>query len=117
MTFFERLLGKKSYRKRLNATKQFYSFGGWGKRYYVEKIFDDLITSLIEIGENASEEQKKELFKIAIMKTNKLNDEVEGLIETDEREYLSELTNKISLASGLDPNKYGEGLASEWREW
>lgn len=120
------------YQNKLLETKQFYPFDDWRNSYalgltqYTEqncdkmkKIFDDLIISLIDLGENGSENQKKELFKIAILKTNKLNDEIEGLIETGEREDLCELTDKITIACGLDPHKYGdgEGLATEWREW
>lgn len=120
------------YQKKLLATKECYPFERWRESYddgltqytkencnKTKKIFDDLITALADIGENASEEQKKELFKIAIIKTNKLSDEIDDLIETGEREDLCELTDKITIACGLDPNKYGsgEGLASEWREW
>ncbi len=120
------------YQNKLLATKEFYPFDRWRANYKdgltqytkencdkTRKVFDDLITSLIEQGENTSEEQKKQLFKTAILKTNQLNDEIEGLIETGEREDLCELTDKITIACGLDPLKYGsgEGLASEWREW
>ena len=74
---------------------------------------------MVDAGERANEKQKMELFKIAILKTNQLNNAIVGLIETGEREDLYELTDKITAASGLDPNKYGagEGLASKWREW
>lgn len=121
-----------SYQDKLLAAKQFYPFDRWSESYddgltqytkencnKTQKVFDDLIASLIDLGENAGEEQKKELFRIAILKTNQLNDEIEGLIETGEREDLCELTNIITTASGLDPQKYGdgEGLATEWREW
>ncbi len=145
MGFFDKLFGKKDsvnkpqnqttnidYQKKLLATKEFYPFDKWRESYNdgltqytkqncdkTKKVFDDLITSLINLGENGSEEQKKELFKSAIIKTNILNDEIEGLIETGEREDLCELTDKITVACGLDPHKYGsgEGLASEWRKW
>jgi hypothetical protein len=121
-----------NYKNKLLASKAFYPFGRWRENYNegltqytkencnkIKKVFDDLIISLIEIRENASEEQKKQLFKIAILKTNELNEEIDGLIETGEREDLCELTDKITIACGLDPRKYGEGegLASEWREW
>ena len=114
------------------ATKEFYPFARWRESFNdgltqytkencnkIQKVFDNLIKALIDAGENASEKQKKELFKIAILKTNQLNNEIEELIETGEREDLCELTDKITTACGLDPQKYGdgEGLASEWREW
>ncbi|MFT3934120.1 MAG: hypothetical protein QM726_10930 [Chitinophagaceae bacterium] len=120
------------YQSKLIAAKQFYPFESWRESYkngmtqYTEancnktkKIFDDLISSLITIGKNASESEKIEQFKIAILKTNKLSEEIDDLIETGEREDLCELTNKITIACGLDPHKYGEGegLATEWREW
>ena len=120
------------YQNRLFATKEFYPFDRWRESYdegmtqYTEencnktkKVFDELITSLVEIGEEANEEQKKQLFKKAILKINKLDETIDGLIETGEREDLCELTDQITMACGLDPEKYGdgEGLATEWREW
>ena len=70
-------------------------------------------------GETASEEAKIESFYAAIKATNVLDDETGGMVETGEREDLCELTNVITEAAGLDPDKYGggEGLASEWRDW
>lgn len=121
-----------NYQNKLFAAKQFYPFKNWRENYdegltqYTEencnktqKVFDDLINSLVNIGENANENDKVKLFKKAILTTNELNEEIEGLIETGEREDLCELTDKIAIACGLDPLKYGdgEGLASEWREW
>jgi hypothetical protein len=120
------------YQSKLFAIKQFYPFDRWRESYNngltqytkencdkTKKVFDDLIASLLKIGENAREEQKKELFKTAILKTNQLNEEIDGLIETGEREDLCDLADKITIACGLDPHKYGdgEGLASEWRDW
>lgn len=120
------------YQNKLFATKEFYPFEKWRDNYSlgltqyteencnkIKKVFDDLITSLIEIGKNASEAQKIKLFQTAILKTNQINEETGDLIETGEREEICELTNKITVACGLDPQKYGdgEGMASEWREW
>lgn len=122
----------KEYESKLAAAKAFYPFKNWRENYkngltqYTEancnktkKVFDDLIDALAAIGKDAPENEKIDLFKTAILKTNQLNDEIEGLIETGEREDLCELTDKITVACGLDPHKYGsgEGLASEWREW
>ena len=121
-----------NYQKKLLATKEAYPFVLWRKRYdygltqytqgncdKAKKVFDDLIDELINIGEQASEAQKVALFKKAILHTNKLNDQISGLIETEEREELCELTNRITIACGLDPHQYGggEGLADEWRAW
>ena len=122
-----------TYRDTLIKTKEHYPFANWRKAYdngmtqYSEQncdkakeIFDALISGLTVLGRNASEDLKVQQFKIAILKTNDLNDDTDGtLIETGEREDLVELTNKITIACGLDPSKYGngEGLASEWRDW
>jgi hypothetical protein len=120
------------YQENLKATQNSYPFATWREAYNqgltqytdencnkVKKIFDDLISELISAGESASEETKVQLFKKAILETNKLSNEHNDLIETGEREDLCELTNKITVACGLNPDKYGdgEGLASEWREW
>lgn len=122
-----------AYRDGLNKTKTFYPFDNWRKAYkngltqYTEancneakKIFDDLISELIKLGKAAKESDKISLFKKAILKTNLLNEKNEGtLIYTGEAEQLVDLTNKIAIACGVDPQKYGagEGPASEWREW
>lgn len=47
--------------------------------------------------------KKIKQFKTAILNTNKMNDEIDDLIETGEREDLCELTDKITIACGLDP--------------
>jgi hypothetical protein len=122
-----------SYRENLNKTKAFYPFESWQNAFNVgltqytksncnqmRKIFDDLIAELIKIGKDAKEADKLSLFEKAILKINALNDKTGGaLIETEEAEQLVMLTNKIAIACGIDPSKYGygEGPASEWREW
>lgn len=117
-----------TYAEKLNQVKARYPFERWQESeiemYTPENcaamrgIFDDLIAALVEKGEAASESEKVELFRMAIERTNKLDDET-GMVETGEREDLCELTNIISIAAGIDPDKYGggEGLASEWRDW
>lgn len=116
----------------LVATRQFYPFTTW--RGYVsnlpqytgrncthaENIFDQLIATLATLGSDASESAKLAAFREAIVALNQLNEETDYmLIETDERELLCELTNKVAIAAGLDPSQYGdgEGPASEWRDW
>ena len=122
-----------TYRDSLNKTRAFYPFDYWRKAYndgltqYTEsncnqakKIFDDLISDLVKLGKDAKVADKILLFKKAILKTNALNERTDGaLIETGEAEQLVELTNRIAIACGIDPSKYGdgEGPASEWREW
>lgn len=119
------------YAKKLHACKATYPFERWKNLYaqgltqYTEancnsckQLFDDLIESLIDAGENAQTETKLSIFKEAILKTNVLNKQCGyALIETGEREELCELTDAISIAAGLDPKAYGEGIASEWRDW
>lgn len=121
------------YQNKFSEAKKTYPFDQWRASYddgleqYTQencdkarKIFDDLIDGLVAIGQDASEEKKVALFEKAILATNELNSECEdSLIETGEREELCELTDKIAIACGLNPEKYGdgEGLASEWREW
>jgi len=122
-----------TYQDNLNESKKSYPFASWraafenGLDQYTEEncnkakaIFDNLISGLIELGENADEDKKVNLFKHAILATNALNEECDDcLIETGEREDLCELTDVITKACGLNPEKYGdgEGLATEWREW
>ena len=123
----------KAYQQALVATKTDYPFTRWraafagGLEQYTEQncskaqaIFDQLIDKLVAVGKAAPEADKLKLFKEAVLKLNALNDETDGmLIETGEREDLCDLTNKISIAAGLNPKDYaeGEGIASEWREW
>jgi hypothetical protein len=110
----------------LNATRQKYPFEKM-RRYWqqepdgaaectaLEGIFDQLIANLIALGAAAPEAQKLALFQTAIEATN----EHDGVIETDEREDLCDLTWRIAEAAGLNPADYGngEGPASEWRNW
>lgn len=118
-----------TYADQLHAVKARYPFPRWRKNYdrgmeqyspencdAMQDAFDTLITDLITLGEQASEEQKVALFKTAIEATNERD---KGMIETGEREDLCDLTHHITVAAGIDPTKYGngEGLASEWREW
>jgi hypothetical protein len=85
-----------------------------------KRILDTLISDLIDLGEEAPEEDKLQKYQVAVEALNTLNDETDGsLIETGEREALCELFYVIALKNGLDPTKYGdgEGPASEWRDW
>lgn len=121
-----------TYEEKLNQTKNSYPFELWRGRFddrleqYTQencdkarKIFDDLIADLAAKGEAASASEKVESFRIAVEALNELNDEIDDLIETGEREELCELTDVIAAAAGLNPDDYGdgEGLASEWRHW
>lgn len=120
------------YANRLNATKEHYPFGLWAEsveilEQYTEEtcgqaaqIFDRLIDRLISLGESALEEEKLGAFREAIEALNELDEEnFHMLIETDEASTLIDLCNRIALAAGLDPKKYGggEGPASIWRDW
>jgi hypothetical protein len=117
------------YQKRLNATKEHYPFSQWaesGLEQYTEEacasfvaVFDRLLQTLAELGEQAPESKKMASFQAAVEALNDLNEEDASLIETGEREDLCELCNVIATAAGIDPAKYGagEGPASEWRDW
>jgi hypothetical protein len=121
-----------SYSEKLLKTKLLYPFSKWRDSYnagleqYTEEncnkvktVFDELIEKITKIGESASKEEKVKLFEGAILSLNKLNDQIDGLIETGEREDLCELIDQITIASGMDPKEFGdgEGIADEWREW
>lgn len=83
-----------------------------------ERILNDLVDGLIELGEAASEAKKIGWFKAAVEALNARAAET-GMIETGEREELCELFNLIAVDCGIDPSNYGggEGPASEWRDW
>jgi hypothetical protein len=130
-----------TYYEKLESAKTYYPFDKWremffpdpededaeGLEQYTEEncnaakvIFDNLINGLHQLGENASEPIKVELFKIAVLNLNELNEEADDcLIETGEREQLCELIDQITIASGLNPKDYAEGagIADEWRDW
>jgi len=120
------------YKEKLGATKKYYPFDNWresgrdGMEQYspencdkAQQVFDKLIDELIALGDNAKEERKIDLIKTSILSLNKLNSEIDGLIETGEREDLCELLDQITIASGLNPKDYadGEGIADLWRDW
>src|SRR5687768_12206138 len=85
-----------SYKEKLEATKEFYPFDKWRKLFQpnpaedfpgmkqyspencdkAQKILDDLINNLSELGEQADEKQKVELFKKAVLKLNALNQQI-----------------------------------------
>lgn len=122
-----------TYSERLIKTKEFYPFAKWRENFFeyemeqyteencneAKRIFDNLISKLITLGENGNRTEKEKCFEIAINSLNKLNEKDEGIIETGEREDLCELIDQITLASGLNPKDYaeGEGIADLWREW
>jgi hypothetical protein len=129
-----------TYQEQLEATKKFYPFERWRQSFFppedepelggleqytqencdkAQAVFDLLLDKLITLGWEANEKDKVELFKTAVLSLNDLNNEIDGLIETGEREDLCELIDQITMAAGLDPKNYsdGEGLADEWRDW
>ena len=124
-------VGEMTYDDRLNSWRNNFPITEWraglehGLDQYTEancdraeKILNDLIDGLIQVGEAASEARKISLFKTTVEALNVLDAET-GMIETGEREELCELFNLIAVDCGIDPSKYGrgEGLASEWRDW
>jgi hypothetical protein len=122
-----------TFQETLEQTKAAYPFENWkemgldGMEQYTpwncdaaKAVFDHLIARLVELGPDATEPAKVQLFQEAVEALNTLDDEVGGdLIETGEREDLCGLFDQIAIAAGLDPKKYGdgEGIADEWRNW
>jgi hypothetical protein len=83
------------------------------------QIADALVAGLMALKDGTAS-QKLDLFRVAVLAYNQLNDETGGtLLETEEREELVGLINTISGLVGLDPKDYGggEGVATEWRDW
>ncbi|WP_298509830.1 hypothetical protein [uncultured Kordia sp.] len=122
-----------AFSEKLNQTKKGYPFKAWREAFFeyemeqyseencnaAKAIFDNLIAKLITLGEHGNEKDKIALFEKAVNSLNTLDNSVEGLIETGEREDLCELIDQITIASGLNPEDYadGEGIADLWREW
>ena len=81
---------------------------------------DNLIVSLLAVGDEASDEVKISLIKESVEALNDLHNQVNReLIETGEREELCCLLDVITEAVGLDADVYGVsvGIGSEWRDW
>jgi hypothetical protein len=128
-----------SYYEKLEICKNSYPFNNWRKLFYADEedgfygieqyspencdaaqwVLDELIGHLITGGEDVPAETKITWFKRAVEQLNSLNGNVEGFIETSERDDLCELFDKIAMAAGLNPAEYGggEGIATEWRNW
>lgn len=109
-----------------------YPFSRWQENYslglaqytpencaLVQDVFDRLLLQLSQLGPDATKECQMAAMQQAVEALNDLNEHIDGLIETGEREDLCELLNQVSNAIGLDWTQYGdgEGPASEWREW
>ena len=119
-----------NYDLKLLATKKDYPFETWLtysegdeplEQYTRENcaqaaaIFDALIESLIELGEEADDDEKTARFEVAVEALNGLNDETD-LIETGEREELCDLLNQIGRAAGIKINEEEETLTGA-RDW
>lgn len=121
-----------SYSEKLQDCRNEYPFKYWLEDYQegigryseehcanTQSIFDGLIESLINLGKDASEPHKVELFESAVRRLNLVREAHPELIETMEREEFCDLFDAIALAAELKPESYGggEGIATEWREW
>ncbi|KXX66498.1 hypothetical protein [Flammeovirga sp. SJP92] len=129
-----------TYTEKLIKTKDLYPFEKWRGYFYpneeedldgmeqyteencatAQKIFEELIDKLIQIGEVGNKKDKEKAFETAIISLNNLNEETgDCLIETGEREDLCELIDEICNATGLNTDDYaeGDGIADLWREW
>jgi hypothetical protein len=95
-----------TYKEKLEATKKYYPFANWRENFFPDKddpdsngmeqytqencdkaqnVFDTLVDNLIIIGQDAMENEKVKFFKTAVLSLNKLNNDIEGFIETGER--------------------------------
>ena len=122
-------MSMQDYLNKLKATRADYPFKRWcasGLEQYTaevcatfNRIFDKLIADLGKLGINAGDDAKLAAIEQAVLALNDLDDEDERLIETEEREQLCALINKIADAAGMDPADYGGGAgpAEQWREW
>jgi len=129
-----------TYQEQLEATKKYYPFARWRENFFPDKddpdsegmeqytqencdkaqaVLDNLVSNLVGAGQSADESTKVEFFRTAILSLNKLNEEIDGFIETGEREDLCELIDQITIAAGMRPENYGDGagIADEWRNW
>lgn len=120
-----------SYEKKLIACKESYPFEGWlenGVEFemdqYTEescsrakKIMDELIDDLITTGEQATLSERLLLIENAVKSYNALNKQIEGLIETGEREALCDVFENIAVAIGISPEDHDGDVTYKWREW
>jgi hypothetical protein len=120
-----------TYAENINQNKESYPFENWrenGIEYEMEQytpencgaakqIMDDLIEGLVRLGESSSTDNKIELIKNAVIAYNNLNDEVEGLIETGEREDLCDVFENIAQSAGINTEQYDDDITFQWRTW
>jgi hypothetical protein len=77
-------------------------------------IMTRTIDQLLDLGSDASEEERLAIPRRCIESFNELDTEIGGFIETDEREDICEEFEAIVHACGLGSH---EDLADRWREW
>ena len=122
-----------SFSDKLADARKSYPFETWAARFgrgldqytpenvgLAKAIMDNLIVSLLAVGDEASDEVKISLIKESVEALNDLHNQVNReLIETGEREELCCLLDVITEALGLDADVYGVsvGIGSEWRDW
>lgn len=85
-----------------------------------QKIIEELITALLDLGLDVPEKYKARQFEIAVKKFNDLNKENDFcLIESGEREDLVLLFQELARVCDIDTANYGDGndITSKWREW
>jgi len=81
-----------------------------------QSILSNLVRQL-ENNPDSSTVTKIDCIKTAVLEFNGLDDELEGFIETGEREDLCEIFDNIADVVGIDVQDYEDGIASEWRAW
>lgn len=120
-----------NFEEKIVANKALYPFEKWreaGVEFEMEqytpencakaqKVMDDLLERLVIAGPGANTERRLLLIKEAVISFNDLNEEIDGLIETGEREDLCDLFDQIAISVDIDPADYDNDIASQWREW
>ena len=85
----------------------------------IEKRIDLFIAVLIEIGEYADKTVKERVVKMTIVIINQINNAYQySLLDTNEREDLCELFDRICESAGLNLKDYpNEDITEQWRDW
>jgi len=116
------------YFERINNCRKSYPFDFWLEDFsegignyseenckLVREIFDELLKSLIDIGETTEDSIKLKIFEIAVLKLNDIRSMKPELIETMEREEFCSLIDEIAVAAGIEIGK--TSVADKWRSW
>lgn len=78
----------------------------------IYKLINDL-----EKNKKINKTQQLKYFKSTVLELNKLNNKIEGLISTGERELLCDTLDAIATAIHIDLKPFEDGIATKWRTW